>query len=599
MLSQLGLISRTLPFLRLEQLVYRPLRLLQYRSYRLFPFLTRRWTRFDQFVPRISANTLSEFRRVFETKLSHFVRPAREAEKQLVQLKCGEFLFLNQPKEITEPDWNVRYVSHLWNYQFHYHDYIVGLMRAWVENDDFEAKQRAKKLIESWITMARVGVSDGWDAYPLSLRTVNWIYAYALLAESEPDSLFLKRWRTSIFQQLDFLSYHLEKHLLANHLFKNVKALVIGGLFFVHTERGQEWLTEGERRLADELAEQVLVDGGHYERAPMYHAQTLGDALECYALLKAFGRVSATECMRARLVKMARYLAALSYVDGSLALFNDSANAVETRPIPLLEAVSRVCGEAVSSSTANFTDSGYYVWQSADQREKIVVDAGELSVTYNTAHAHCDMLSYELWMNGAPLVVDSGVHGYGGDEFREYCRSTRAHNTVMVDDVEQSEVWGTFRVARRAKVIRASATENAQGWQFEGEAQGYGGNGLRHLRSVKRFASGEWEVKDQLSLRNIASVGNVARSFIHLHPAVRVSREGNNFLCETENGKIVIEPFGEVTLELVAGALSPQVQGWWFPEFGVAMRSATIVLRFILKKENNPQVIGYRIKRLS
>ncbi len=597
MLTELGLISRTLPYLRWEQLVYRPLRLLQYRSYRSFPFLTRRWTRLDQAVSDLSDSTLSRFRQVFDTQFSHWDSPTPEAEKQLEQLKRGEFRFLNQAQEIIGPDWNLRYVSHLWNYQFHYQDYIVWLMRAWAEDKDIEARQRAEDLIESWMATARVGVSDGWDAYPLSMRTVSWIYAYALVEERESDSSFLARWRTSIFQQLDFLSYHLEKHLLANHLFKNIKALVIGGLFFAHTKRGQEWLAEGERRLADELAEQVLADGGHFERAPMYHAQTLGDALECYALLKAFGRLSATESMRDQLVKMARYLAALSYADGSLALFNDSANAVETRPTPLLEAVSLVCGETVSCSTANFPDSGYYVWQSVDQREKIVVDAGEPSVAYNTAHAHCDMLSYELWMNSAPLVVDAGVHGYGGDEFREYCRSTRAHNTVMVDDVEQSEVWGTFRVARRAKVLWAKAVEKADEWCFEGEVQGYGTNGLRHRRSLKRFSSGDWEVMDQLSLRKVASAGNVVKSFIHLHPTVSVSREGNSFLCETESGEIVIEPFGEIMAELVIGASSPQVQGWWFPEFGVALPSAVIVLNCVLIKESSSQAIGYRIKR--
>ena len=596
MLTQLGLICRTLPYLRWEQLVYRPLRLLQYRSYRTFPFLTRRWTRLDQPVLDFPTKTLFQFRQVFETQFSHWHKPAQEVEIELGQLKRREFRFLNQSKELVKPDWNARCVSHLWNYQLHYQNYIVWFMRAWADKGDDEARRRAVELIESWIATARIGVSDGWGAYPLSLRTVNWIYAYALAAERESDSAFMVRWRTSIFQQLDFLSRHTEKHLQANHLFKNIKALVIGGLFFAHTERGQQWMAAGERALERELKEQVLPDGGHYERAPMYHAQTLGDALECYALLKAFGWASATESLRGNLVKMARYLAALSYADGSLALFNDSANAFETRPLPLLEAVSRVCGEMVSSSTANFPNSGYYVWQSEDEREKIVIDAGEPSVAYNTAHAHCDMLSYELWTNNAPFVVDAGVHGYGGDEFRAYCRSTRAHNTVMVDDVEQSEVWSTFRMARRAQVLRAEAVEDAVGWRFDGEVQGYGANGLRHSRSVRRFAGGEWEVKDRLSLRKVKAAGQVAKSFIHLHPAVSVTRAGNSFWCETQAGKIEIEPFGEVTLELVAGVPPPQAQGWWFPEFGVALPSSVIVLSCTLKEANNSQVIGYRIK---
>ena len=199
MFSQLELICRTLPYLRWEQFVYRPLRLFQYRCYRAFPSLTSRWTRLDQSVSDLPAQTLSQFRQVFETQFSHWHKPAQEVSEQLEQLKRGEFLFLNQAKEIVQPDWNVRYVSHLWNYQFHYQVYIVWLMRAWADNGEVEARQRVGELIESWMATARIGVSDGWDAYPLSLRTVNWIYAYALVAEREPDSSFLARWRTSIF----------------------------------------------------------------------------------------------------------------------------------------------------------------------------------------------------------------------------------------------------------------------------------------------------------------------------------------------------------------------------------------------------------------
>jgi uncharacterized heparinase superfamily protein len=95
---------------------------------------------------------------------------------------------------------------------------------------------------------------------------------------------------------------------------------------------------------------------------------------------------------------------------------------------------------------------------SEDANERVVVDAGPPSATYNTAHAHCDLLSYELWLRGRPLFVDSGVHGYDGDKFREYARSTRAHNTVVFDGREQSEVWATFRMGARARVLKAEVT---------------------------------------------------------------------------------------------------------------------------------------------
>src|SRR5262249_23055062 len=146
---------------------------------------------------------------------------------------------------------------------------------------------------------------------------------------------FRASWRASIYQQLDFLHHHLEYHLLANHLLKNAKALVIGGLFFALGQQGQQWLAAGQQLLWRELNEQVLADGGHYERSPMYHAQTLADGLECFALLQAFGYLKQDkQAVTRRLRTMADFLAALSYDDGTLALFNDSANTDETRPAP-------------------------------------------------------------------------------------------------------------------------------------------------------------------------------------------------------------------------------------------------------------------------
>src|SRR5262249_14554564 len=190
------------------------------------------------------------------------------------------------------------------------------------EGRERKAWRSAQSLIESWIEQARVRRSDGWDAYPLSLRVVNWIYAYALVAGDCDDRRFLDRWSASIYRQLDFLNRHLEFHLLANHLLKKFKALTLGGPFF----NRRRLLRRGVRLLWREFEEQFLPDGGHYERSPMYHAQASADLLECYAMLRAFGRVARKEEVESRLRSMARFMGAMTCADGTVALFNDSAN---------------------------------------------------------------------------------------------------------------------------------------------------------------------------------------------------------------------------------------------------------------------------------
>ncbi len=332
-----------------------------------------------------------------------------------------------------------------------------------------------------------------------------------------------------------------------------------------------------------------MPDGGHYERAPMYHAQVFADFLECVALLRACGR-EAPARVAAGLPRMAAFLAAMTQADGSLALFNDSANAAETRPGPILDAARRVCAGARPAAAA-FPQTGYYVWASPDGEEKIVIDAGPPSVSYNTAHAHCDLLSYELWLAGAPFIVDSGLHGYGGDPFREYCRATRAHNTVLFDGVEQSEVWGTFRMARRAEPGEVAWRAEAASLAFRGSYRRFDG-ALVHERSIERDAEGGWRVSD----RAAAGKPREAVSFIHLHPAV-AARKINGDLIECRNrGRIVIiEPFADdgsdIDIELITGSRSP-VQGWHFPEFGKAQPSPTICLRY---RVTAGAAFGYRL----
>ncbi|MFN0124190.1 MAG: heparinase II/III family protein [Blastocatellia bacterium] len=602
-----SLILRTLPYLRWEQIFYRPLRMAQFRAYGAWSGLTARWRRDDIPAPAPAAGLTDMLREVFDNSFPHLSACDAVSAGRLRDLAEGKFTFLNRPLTISRPDWNQRYDSHLWNYQFHYFGYVVPAARAFVKNDAESSWGRCRELIESWIDEARPGRSDGWDAYPVSVRVVNWLYAYTLVERHEKDQRFLDKWRGSIYRQLDFLSSHMELHLLANHLLENARTLTLGGLFFADDPGGRRWLELGEHRLWREFAEQVLDDGGHYERSPMYHALALAGFLECFALLQAFRRRrniawtshSASDITK-KLRAMARFLEVMTWPDGTLALFNDAANTGESRPLPILDTAEKIVGHDLEPQAPVFPETGYYAWFSADDGDRIVVDCGEPAVDYNMAHAHCDILSYELWLRGRPVVVDSGTHGYGGDPFREYCRSTRAHNTVMFDGLEQSEVWGTFRMARRAEIRGAEVRSGEHTWDFRGSYAPYHDKAMRHERSIRRNESGEWLIEDIFDERNPRT--RLADSFIHLHPGVRARRSQTTEMaieCEFADSPgdvfLVIEPFGARSLEIIEGAQAP-AQGWYFPEFGVAWPAQAIRLQYTASAG---QAFGYRMRPAS
>jgi hypothetical protein len=62
------------------------------------------------------------------------------------------------------------------------------------------------------------------------------------------------------------------------------------------------------------------------------------------------------------------------------------------------------------------------------------------------------MLGFELRVDGHPFIADTGTSTYEPGERRLYERGTAAHNTVSVDGRQQSEIWSSFRVARRARM---------------------------------------------------------------------------------------------------------------------------------------------------
>src|SRR6266480_455096 len=186
-------------------------------------------------------------RRVHRRGVSLRQAPSRSAAggawQQSLQCKPPElgpnrFAFLNQESELS--GWNDPGISRLWLYNLHY----------------FSSPNAS--LIQRWIDGNPVGYGAGWEPYPLSLRIVNWIkweFNGGLLDSNAVNSLA---------SQARYLFRTLEYHLLGNHLFANAKALVFAGTFFEGPEAAR-WLAKGLSILEDEVQEQILSDGGHFE----------------------------------------------------------------------------------------------------------------------------------------------------------------------------------------------------------------------------------------------------------------------------------------------------------------------------------------------
>ena len=529
-------------------------------------------------------------RRVFPSRppqLSNGAIPLREG----VRLRCepisgtfsgsdADFRFLNTVKTFSgeDIDWESAEMPKLWRYNLHYFDYLLDADRS------LGSKCH---LISHWIAHNPPGAEDAWEPYTVSLRIVNWVKLFL----QEPE-IVEPEWSKSLYQQAAWLEKNIEYHILANHYLKNGKALFFFGVLFAGTD-AERWLQKGLRILIEEADEQFLADGGHYERSPMYHSICLEDYLDVLNLMIANSGLVSQEVVRRFTLKANRALDFLNDVclpDGEIPLFNDSALGIAPAPARIFEYARRVIGYERPSLPTNMTiikkaESGYFVIRNG--QDMMIIDCGLIGPDYQPGHAHCDTLSYELALDGHRVVVDSGVFDYEAGVHRRYARSTKGHNTISVDGEEQSEIWGTFRVARRAKPIGATIAKLPERRvRFEGMHDGFRRlpGQVMHKRAIEYDGRGTWTVLDE-----VTGTGNhKAESAIHLHPDYSTKQVNDCIEIVKKDGKAIVR------LELIGNALIRVEPGRYFPEFGIEHKNEVIVLS---RSGTLPLEFGYRISK--
>ncbi|WP_259303622.1 heparinase II/III family protein [Thermomonas sp. S9] len=351
------------------------------------------------------------------------------------------FRFLSvERRVVAAADWNRADWPRLWLYNAHYFDDLVA--------DGAEARTEwHRALIARWIAENPPGQGNGWEPYPTSLRIVNWLKW--LLAGHAP----VPGMRDSLAVQVRWLRRRLEHHLLGNHLWANAKALVFAGVCFDGDEAAR-WRREGLRLLQRELREQVLADGGHFERSPMYHAILTEDVLDLLQLSRSFDVLGAEASRwQEAAVRMLDWATSMAHPDGDVAFFNDAAFGIAP-PLPALQAYAAGLGLALpplpSSGLHLLQTSGYARMQAGPAL--LLADVAPVGPDYLPGHAHADTLSFELSLHGRRVLVNGGTSTYENNAERQRQRGTAAHNTVVVDGADSSEVWAAFRVARRARV---------------------------------------------------------------------------------------------------------------------------------------------------
>jgi uncharacterized heparinase superfamily protein len=534
-------------------------------------FHTIRYLKFKQIYYRVwfhltrpSINKSSKFN--LRTLKNNFCLPI---QKKSTLLNREKFFFLNKSGALSEIGWNdsSNKFSKLWRYNQHYFDDLNALGAS-------KRKGWHKYLITSWINENSTGNGIGWEPYTSSLRIVNWI-KWHLSGNSLSDTF-----AQSLEEQAQWLAKRIEWHILGNHLFSNAKALVFAGLFFSNKD-AKKWLKTGLKIIHEELNEQVLNDGGNFERSPMYHSIFLEDLLDLINIARAYeGIIAETEIHKWVEVtkQMLKWLDTMVHPDGEIAFFNDAALGVGPDLKKLMIYANRLginYNSLKFEKVTNLSASGYI--RLTSKEAVALLDVAAIGPDYLPGHAHADTLSFELSLFGQRLLVNTGTSEYGTGSVRQHERSTKAHNTVMIDNKNSSETWKGFRVARRAYPINLNVEEQDEFIRVSCAHDGYKrltGKPV-HQRTWQFFGS-SFIIKD-----NVEGSFESAFAYFHLHPKIHILKNStNNFNFTMSNGK-------DVTLEVKKG-IAQLEKSYYSPEFGKKYK--TRCLKVALDKNEGSSV---------
>jgi uncharacterized heparinase superfamily protein len=471
-----------------------------------------------------------------------------------------DFEFLNVRHRVRDArDWNQIAWPLLWRYHLHYFDDLNAVGFS-------ERREWHRALIERWIKEVPVFEGAGWDPYPTSIRIVNWIKWW--LGGGPPSDKALR----SVRVQLSRVASRLEYHLLGNHLLENAKALTFGGLFF-DDQTANQWLRRGLKILAEQLPEQILKDGGHFERSPMYHQITLATVLDLYNLMRFYGRPEQAELLP-YIERMLRWSELMSHPDGEIALFNDAAlhEGPTPRSLRLYAARMGIVDPAprakeATAGAVHLEWSGYV--RVARGPYVALLNVGSVAPRYQPGHAHADTLSFELSAMGRRLIVDTGISTYERGERRDWERGSAAHNAIVVNGRNSSDVWGVFRVARRARVIAAQVTSDGACTTVTAVHDGYSYLPARAVHERRwECRADQVRIRDRIDGRLEADLDLI----LNIHPdfdLIQISV--GRFFARSRDGAVT------ATIETPAELIAKIDKFSFAPRFGVLQEGARLV----------------------
>jgi hypothetical protein len=462
-------------------------------------------------------------------------------------------------------------VKRVWNLSRQHELATLGQAR-WLTGRERYAEVALDRL-DSWLDANPVELGVNWTvAMEAAQRLVSWTWALHFLLDAPAlTPARLRRWLGSIWHHARFVEENLEfTPRGGNHLIADAVGLVYAGVAYPEFRDAERWRERGLSLLGRELLAQVYPDGVDYEASSSYHRMVLEFGLDAVLLAGRAGQ-RAPRAVEERLAAMAAFSRALTGPDGigpmvgdaddgflwkladrqtddhrpaiALAAVGLAAPRLDAPPPPELlwllgpdalgryraAAVERPCGDRV------FPLGGFYLTRG--QGEAALLDCGHLGMGPggHGGHGHLDCLSLVARDASGPILVDPGTYVYTGDpEARRAFRRTAAHNTVVVDGLDQAEMTGLWSLDNRLWPTLELWHGGARFALVDASHSGYRrlASPVTHRRQLVHVRGRYWLIVDHL----LGVDRHLVERYFHFPPGARAELAADHLRLTRQGG---------------------------------------------------------------
>ncbi len=378
-----------------------------------------------------------------------------------------------------------------------------------------------------WVAANPAGRGIHWSSsLELAFRMQSWIWGLHLFREAEAltPECYLDTLRA-----LEGHGLHVERYLSTyyspnTHITGEALALYTAGVAFPELAAADRWVKKGRAILEHWAPIHLREDGTYFEQSTAYQRYTV-DFYTQFALLERRHGSAPSELLLDRLQRAVEHLVAVSLPSGRIPLVGDDDGGrlwplddrprTDHRPAFATAAVLFDRGdfkavsddalveaawllgprglerfgalEAVTPAPPSqaFPEGGLYLSKNdfTPQSDYVLFDSGPHGV-FNCGHAHADLLSVVVSLDGAPVLIDSGTFTYSFTPAeRNRFRGGSAHNTLTIDGVGPSVPGAPFQWTRVADGPPAQTGFWSDARAFWSAHQGFEGGG-EHRRAV-------------------------------------------------------------------------------------------------------------------